>query len=177
VGWTPPPAAESYCLAAESDRHTLAEQTDFVLCEDGQQRRIRVRRRHRQSGVPREPLFDEPVAGAGDHIVARAQGPVVLHVEVEGPPRIVSDRFLVAGDVDKRLDLQGRAAGTGAGPPSERVSASRCGRIGDQRVASSRQRVEIRPEHLQVTCGEVALEHERVTARGPVGAESGSDAM
>ena len=164
-------------LGAEGDGEAIAVQRDLVLQEGGQERRGVFNRDERKPAVSLEPLVDEPVAGTGDEIVMPTDRRMVLRIDVETRPVVISNRLVPVRDVDDRLDLERRTAGTGVRPAAKEVGALCIGEPIRDRLERGRLRVEVDPQRALLARREDAFQAERAGLGGPVGAESGGDAV
>jgi len=97
---------------------------------------------------------------------------VVLGINVDHPPVVVSHRLLATRQIHERLQLHRRAAGARACPATQEVAALRIGGDIHDRIAKLRRRIKIGPERACLSGREVAFEHEGAGAGRPVGPET-----
>jgi hypothetical protein len=164
-------------LSAERHRQTAAEELDLVLDERGRKRRVLSSRDQRKTDVSGEGVAPEPVTRAGYQVLMRTERCAVLRVDIEGMSIVLPDRLPPLCDLDERLNVEHRATRARARPAPEQMAALRIGRLVGKRLARSRLRVEVRPQRARLARREGAFQYQRVSLSGPVGAESGGDAV
>src|ERR1700682_5819300 len=107
-----------------------------------------------------ELLSKETEPRAGDEIVARAERPMVLRVDVDHVPVVVCNRFLPMFDVKEGLDLQRRAVRAGMRPAAEQVATLGTGGNVRDRIAAGRLRIEVGPQRPRLARREAAFDDE-----------------